>query len=153
MACYRDCFIFFICCTLNILSVVWSVILMSMLMIASFMYLNAEWNCVVIAFLRRFCQIASRFHFFEFRKTDFFYRARSSALGSTPPWRTRSQYLCPPGTGWSSCTPRHRFPFSSLTATCRATVKVIEPASIGRAIAQAVSRWLPTPTARVRARV
>jgi hypothetical protein len=40
----------------------------------------------VVAFLRRFCQIASGFHFFGFHDSNFFffYRARSSALLPTP---------------------------------------------------------------------
>jgi hypothetical protein len=37
-----------------------------------------------IAFLIRFCQIASGFHFFGFRKIIFFYTPRSSSLRPTP---------------------------------------------------------------------
>jgi hypothetical protein len=34
----------------------------------------------------------------------------------TPPtWRVRSPYLYPPGTGWSSYTPRHWVPFSTAS--------------------------------------
>jgi hypothetical protein len=48
----------------------------------------------------------------------------------TPPtWRTRSQYLYPPGTGLPSYTPRHWVPFSSPPTTRRATVEVFEPVS------------------------
>jgi hypothetical protein len=39
---------------------------------------------LVIAFLRRFCKIASGFHFFGFRNDNFFYIAGSSALRPTP---------------------------------------------------------------------
>jgi hypothetical protein len=39
-------------------------------------------------------------------------------------WRARSPYLYPPGTGWSSYTPRHWVPFLSPLTTRRATVEV-----------------------------
>jgi hypothetical protein len=39
-------------------------------------------------------------------------------------WRTRFPYLCPPGTGWPSCTTRHWVTFTSPLATRRATVEV-----------------------------
>jgi hypothetical protein len=40
----------------------------------------------------------------------------------TPPtWRARSPYLYPPGTGRPGYTPRHWVPFSSPSATRRAT--------------------------------
>jgi hypothetical protein len=32
-------------------------------------------------------------------------------FGTSPTWRVRSPYLCPPGTGWPSYTPRHWVPF------------------------------------------
>jgi hypothetical protein len=49
---------------------------------------------------------------------------------ATPlPWRARTPYLYPPGTGWPSYTPRHRVFFSSSPTTRRATVVVFEPAS------------------------
>jgi hypothetical protein len=35
-------------------------------------------------FLRRFCEVASSFHFFGFCNNNFFYRARSPALHPTP---------------------------------------------------------------------
>jgi hypothetical protein len=43
-------------------------------------------NCPfwAIAFLRRFCQIASGFYFFWFRNNDFFYSARLLSLRPTP---------------------------------------------------------------------
>jgi hypothetical protein len=44
-------------------------------------------------------------------------------------WRARSPYLYPPGTGWSSFTPRHFVPFSLSATTRRATVEVLKPAS------------------------
>jgi hypothetical protein len=47
-----------------------------------------------------------------------------------PTWRTRSQYLFPPGTGWSGYTPRHWVPFPSPPTTRRATVEVLEPTSL-----------------------
>jgi hypothetical protein len=46
-----------------------------------------------------------------------------------PTWRARCPYLYPPGTGWTSYTPRDRFPFSSPPTTRRATVEVFDPAS------------------------
>jgi hypothetical protein len=47
----------------------------------------------------------------------------------TPPtWRARPQYLYPPGTGWSSYTPRHWVPFLSPPTTRRATVELFDPA-------------------------
>jgi hypothetical protein len=48
----------------------------------------------------------------------------------TPPtWRAGFAYLCPPGTGWPSYTPRNWVHFSSPATTRRATVEVFEPAS------------------------
>jgi hypothetical protein len=45
----------------------------------------------------------------------------------TPPtWRARLPYLYPPGTGWSSYTPRHWVCFSSLPTTCRHAVEVFK---------------------------
>jgi hypothetical protein len=82
-----------------------------------------------IAFLRRFCQIASPFHLFGFRSTIFFTEQGCQPCAQTPTWRTRSLYLCHPVTGWPSYTPRHRVPFSSPLTNLRATVEVFEPAS------------------------
>jgi hypothetical protein len=39
-----------------------------------------------------------------------------------PPWRPRSPYSFPPGTGWPSYAPRHRVPFSSPPTCHRATM-------------------------------
>jgi hypothetical protein len=50
-------------------------------------------------------------------------------LETLPTWRTTSPYLYPPGTGWTSYTPRHWVLFSSLPTTRRATVEVFEPAT------------------------
>jgi hypothetical protein len=45
-----------------------------------------------------------------------------SQIQDSPTWRARSPYLYPPGTGWSSYTPRHWDPFSLPPMTCRAMV-------------------------------
>jgi hypothetical protein len=50
-------------------------------------------------------------------------------LDTPPTWTVRTPYLCPPGTGWPSYTPRHRVPFSSPPTTRRATVEVFKPIS------------------------
>jgi hypothetical protein len=51
----------------------------------------------------------------------------------TPPTRRdRSPYLYPPGTGCPSYTPGHRVPFSSPSATNKATVEVFQPSSTRR---------------------
>jgi hypothetical protein len=48
----------------------------------------------------------------------------------TPPhWRARSPYVCRPGPGWPSYTPRYWVPHLSPFTTRRATVEVFEPAS------------------------
>jgi hypothetical protein len=41
-----------------------------------------------------------------------------------PTWRARSPYSYPPGTGWTTYTPRHRVSFSSPLTTLRATAEV-----------------------------
>jgi hypothetical protein len=56
-------------------------------------------------------------------------------------WRVRSPYLYPPGTAWTSYTPRHWVPSSSPTTSRRATVQVFEPALVGR-----VNFCRPSPT-------
>jgi hypothetical protein len=79
-----------------------------------------------IAFLRfrRFCLIASYSHSFGFRNNTFFTEQGFRPCVQSPTWRTRPLYLCPPVTGWSSYTPRHRVLFSSPSTSCRATVEV-----------------------------
>jgi hypothetical protein len=54
-----------------------------------------------------------------------FYCLRFETL---PPWKTRSPYLYPPGTGRPGYTPRHCVPFSSLSTTGTVTVEVFDPA-------------------------
>jgi hypothetical protein len=61
-----------------------------------------------VAFLRRFCQITSGFHFFGSRNNNSF-----TGQGRRT-WRTMSLYLCPPVTGWSSYTPGTGFRFPRL---------------------------------------
>jgi hypothetical protein len=61
---------------------------------------------VQLALLRRFCQIWSSFHFFGFRKNYFLRKQGRQSCFQPPTWRTRSLYLCPPVTGWPSCTPQ-----------------------------------------------
>jgi hypothetical protein len=55
-----------------------------------------------IAFLRRFCQIASGFHLFVFRNSNFFTEKVSEPWVQPPTWRTSSVYACPLVTGWPS---------------------------------------------------
>jgi hypothetical protein len=50
-------------------------------------------------------------------------------FATAPAWRARSPYLCPPGTEWPSCTPRHWVPILPLPTTRRVTVEVFEPVS------------------------
>jgi hypothetical protein len=45
-------------------------------------------------------------------------------IWDSPTWRVRSLYLCSPGTGWPSYTPRHWVPFLSPLTTRRAAVEV-----------------------------
>jgi hypothetical protein len=78
-------------------------------------------------FLRRFCQLASGFHIFNFAAI-YFFRVKSSALRLTP-WRARSLYLCPPLTGRPIYVLRHRVPFSSPPTTRRTRVDFFYPAS------------------------
>jgi hypothetical protein len=80
-----------------------------------------------IAFLKRFCQVCrpSGFHVFEFHITE----KGCHPCVEPPTWRTRSPYLCSPVTGWLSYTPRYRVPFSSLSTTLRAAVKLSQHAS------------------------
>jgi hypothetical protein len=52
-----------------------------------------------------------------------------SQIRDSPTCKARSLYLYPPGTGWPSCTLRHRVPFSSPPTTRRATMNIYEPAS------------------------
>jgi hypothetical protein len=50
---------------------------------------------LALAFLRRFCQIESGFHFFGFRDNHFLH-SKVIGLASNPPtWRTKYVYLCP----------------------------------------------------------
>jgi hypothetical protein len=77
-----------------------------------------------IAVRRRFCQIASGFHFFGFCNNYFFTEQDQQPCVQPPTWRTRSLYFCPSITGWSSYIPIHRVPFSSHSETRRATVEV-----------------------------
>jgi hypothetical protein len=53
-------------------------------------------------------------------------------LETPPTWRARSPYLYPPGTGWSSYTPRHWVPFSSPPTTRRTTWRYSTPPPHGR---------------------
>jgi hypothetical protein len=55
--------------------------------------------------------------------TTIFYCVRFETL---PTWRARFPYLYPPGTGWSTYTPRHWFPFPSPPTTRKATVELLE---------------------------
>jgi hypothetical protein len=63
-------------------------------------------------FFRRFCQIASGFHFVGFLDNVFFFLTEwgSQLYVQTPTWSSKSQYLCPPVTAWPSYTPRHWVP-------------------------------------------
>jgi hypothetical protein len=90
-----------------------------------FPYHHHRRNCHfwAMAFLRRFCQIWSGFHFFGFRNSNCFAEQGRQYIAQHPTWRTRSLYLCPPVTGWPSYAPRHRLLFSSPT-TRRGTVEV-----------------------------
>jgi hypothetical protein len=83
-------------------------------------------KCLIsaIAFLRRFCQIASGFHFFGFRNSNSFTEQSRQPRVQPPAWRTRSLYLYPPVTGWVR--------FSSPSTTRRDTVEVFQPASTRR---------------------
>jgi hypothetical protein len=73
--------------------------------------------------------LSSGFHFFRFRNNNLFTEQGHQPCFQLPTWRTRSPYLCPPVTGWSSYTPRHWVPFSSSPTTRRARVEVLDPAS------------------------
>jgi hypothetical protein len=53
----------------------------------------------------------------------------SLSLETPPTWRARFPYLYPPGKGRPGYTPRHWVPFSSPSATRRATMEILEPAS------------------------
>jgi hypothetical protein len=60
------------------------------------------------------------------------------------PWKARSPYLCHPGTGWPSYTPRHWVPFSSPPTTSRARVEELEPTSTwGHCISGQTQRKTP----------
>jgi hypothetical protein len=48
---------------------------------------------------------------------------------TSPTQSARYPYVYPPGTGWPDYTSRHWVPFSSSSATRRATVEAFEPAS------------------------
>jgi hypothetical protein len=61
-----------------------------------------------------------------------------SQIRDSPTWGARSLYLHLPGTGWPSYTPGHRVPFSSPSATRKATVEVFQPPSTRR---WSKSRW------------
>jgi hypothetical protein len=52
-----------------------------------------------------------------------------SPIRDSPNLEVRSPYLYPPGTGWPGYSPRHWVPFSSPSATRRATVEKFEPTS------------------------
>jgi hypothetical protein len=68
-----------------------------------------------VAFLRRFCHIASGFQLFGFRNSNFFYTARSSALRPTP--QPGGPGLCiyvPQWQGGPVIPPGTRFPFRRL---------------------------------------
>jgi hypothetical protein len=58
----------------------------------------------------------------------------------SPTRRARSPYLHPPGIGWPSYTPRYWVPFSSPPTTRRATVEIIEPASM-RGVSRVGKEW------------
>jgi hypothetical protein len=66
-----------------------------------------------IAFLTRFCQIASGSTILDF-VTIFFTELGRQPCVQPPNWKTRSLYLCPPVAGWPSYTPEHGFPFCRL---------------------------------------
>jgi hypothetical protein len=57
-------------------------------------------------------------------------------------WRATSQYLYPPGTGWSNYTPRYCVPFSSPPTTRRATVEAFGPPPHGMTRALSLSLML-----------
>jgi hypothetical protein len=65
------------------------------------------------AFLRRWCQIWTVFHFFAPRNNNFFTEQGRQPCLRPPTWRTKSLCLCPPVTGWPSYTPSHCVPFPS----------------------------------------
>jgi hypothetical protein len=90
---------------------------------------NTFW---AIAFLRRFYQIWSGSHFFGFHYYNSYYIPRSSALRPTPPPPLEDQVpvFMSPSDRVAQLNPGHRFPFSSPSTTCRATVEVFYPASI-----------------------
>jgi hypothetical protein len=73
-----------------------------------------------IVFLRRFCQIVSGFHFFEFHDKFFTEQGRGSCI-QPPTWKNRSVYLDPPVTGWPSYTPEHWVPYLSPSSPHTAT--------------------------------
>jgi hypothetical protein len=52
-----------------------------------------------------------------------------SQIRDSPNLEGQVPYLCPPGTGWPSCSPRHSVPLSSPPTTHRTMVEVFEPAS------------------------
>jgi hypothetical protein len=65
-----------------------------------------------IAFLRRFCQIASGFHFFGFRNDNICLQSKVVTLASNPqPGGPGPCIYVPPVTGWPSYTPTHRVSF------------------------------------------
>jgi hypothetical protein len=57
-----------------------------------------------IAFLKRFYETASGFHFFRFRNSNSFAEQDRQPCVQRPTWRSISLYLCPPVTGWPSYT-------------------------------------------------
>jgi hypothetical protein len=73
-------------------------------------YLHHQWRnspFLTIAFLRRFCQIASGFRF-GFHNNIFFTEQGRQPCVQPQIWKARSLYLGPPVTGWPSYTPRHQ---------------------------------------------
>jgi hypothetical protein len=60
-----------------------------------------------IAFLRRFCHIASDFHLFGIHNNNFFTEQGRQPCVQIPTWRTWSLYLRPLVKEWPSYTPKH----------------------------------------------
>jgi hypothetical protein len=86
-----------------------------------------------LSFLRWFSGIYfesdMRCFLFEFLTVIFFTEPGRQSCVQPPTWRTRSPYVSSPMTEWPSYTPRHEVPFSSPSATLRATVEAFEQTS------------------------
>jgi hypothetical protein len=72
-----------------------------------------------------------RFHIYGFRNNNFITEQGHQPCIQSPTWMTRSLYLCPPVTGWSSYIPGTRLSFCHLLQLARIQWRYSNPSPHG----------------------